>query len=174
MKFTAIAIALFAAAGLAAPNPEAEAEATFLDNIFKKVSPIFGIDASCPSCNVCEPCGSSSPVGVNGNIFLTPSGALTYGNTVSGSVACKGTVINGHLYVNSPFIGNGLGRVGSDNSGKLFVDTKAGGSSAWSVQNQQIFSSGNPLFACPDSNGNHYLYNGGNQKYKKPINLSCN
>lgn len=173
MKFTAIAIALFAAAGFAAPNPEAEAEATFLNNIFKKTS-IFGIGASCASCNVCEPCGKSSPVGVNGNIFLTPSGALTYGNTVSGSVSCKGTVVNGNLYVNSPFISNGLGCVVSDNSGKLFVKQNVGGSSAWSVQNKQIFSSGSSLYACPDSNGNHYLYNGGNQQYKKSISLSCN
>lgn len=187
---------MFAAVGLAAPV--AEAEPCFLDLLHKHNSFRFGIQASCDSCHICEPCSQgqnpspkpsqnqaecaecdnpapSSPslVGNNNGIFLTPSGCLTFGNTIQGSVAFDGTVVNGNLFVNTSFIGGGVGCVVSDGSGKLSIQAKPNGSHGWYVQDKNIFSSSNPLYACPDEHGNHFIYCGGDHKYKKPVSLHC-
>lgn len=116
---------------------------------------------------------SPPSVGNNNGIYLTPSGDLTFGNTIQGSVVFDGTVINGNLYVNTPFIGAGVGCVVPDGAGKLCIQPKPSGPQGWYVQDNNIFSSSNSLYACPDKHGNHFIYCGGDHKYKKPVSLHC-
>lgn len=169
MKYSALVLSLFAAAGLAAPVAEAEAapaavaeanadpEACFLTALLGLGTHLFGLNGCCDSCRG-EYAGVT--LGATANIFLTPGGNLIYGNTIDGSVPFKGTIINGNLYANTPFIGNGLGAVNYNDDGRLIVGANVGASLGWYRRNRDVFASVNDIYAFPDDNGHHYLYYG--------------
>lgn len=173
MKFSTLALALFAVAGLAAPVADAEADAnanavaeadpTFLSLLAAKLS-IFNLGGICSAPSV--------SVGTNAGIFITPDRRLIYGNTIAGSVAFRGSILNGNLFANCPFFNNGLGCVNYGDDGRLYLQDNFPNPLGWYSWNQQVLPHGQQVYGCPDDHGNHYLYFGGNRHNQFPVSFT--
>lgn len=149
MKFLApAAIAVLASSVAAAPvaAPEADFLGALL-NIGLGID-LFGLDVG-------------ADVSAQAGIYITPDNRLTYGSTVPGSVSFTGAVVNGDLYVKSPWLNND-GCVNINAEGEISLAASVGAQLGWYPSGGYIYPNGKNIYACPDGHGNDYIYVGGN------------
>lgn len=167
MKFLApAAFALFASSVAAAPVANAEAAAAPSPGFLSALLDIgLGINL----------CGLEigAEVGAQAGIYITPDNRLTYGCTVSGSIPFIGAIVNGNLYVNSPWLDND-GCVNTQNGGEIILSGDSCANLGWYPSGGYLYPNGENIYACPDGHGNEYVYYGGNCENRREIHFRSN
>lgn len=93
---------------------------------------------------------------VNDGVFLTPSGTLTLGNTISGSTPFVGVCVDGVLYYDGVSSGKSIA---IRSNGQLTVNSGSYNFS-WTTSpgDSSAIPNGKFIVSCPDNEGNMFLY----------------